>query len=70
MCTAEHLHDATVEWTETFAGCPSVTIGPNWTVTGPGDVTVLASEWVAIQSGFTVGSGTAFTAGVDPSLAP
>jgi len=69
-CAEEHLHDDTVNWTETFTGCPSVTLGPNWTVQDPGDVTVLASEWIEIQNGFAVTSGATFTAGIDLSLAP
>ncbi len=69
-CVEEHLHDDVVSTAETYTGCPSVTIGPNWTVENPGNVTVWASGWVAIGNGFTVRSGAVFTAGTDPSLVP
>jgi hypothetical protein len=69
-CTALELNNDTVTTTESYSGCPSVTIGPAWIVASPGAVSVQASQWISIGSGFSVELGSSFAAGIDPDLEP
>jgi len=61
----------TVSGVQTFEGCNSVTAGNGgFIVSGSADVTFTAGSWIALESGFGVQSGGAFTAAIDAALTP
>jgi hypothetical protein len=61
----------TVSGVATFEGCNSITAGAGgFTVTGTGDATFTAGNWIALESGFSVLSGGVFTAEIDAALTP
>jgi glucose/arabinose dehydrogenase len=62
------LAPATVSDSRVEQACLTVTAGP-YSVVAPGDVTFLAGRHITLRNGFSVGSGAAFTAAVDPVLA-
>lgn len=61
----------TVSSVQTFEGCNSVTAGNGgFIVSGSADVRFTAGSWIALESGFGVQSGGAFTAAIDAALTP
>jgi hypothetical protein len=70
VCAPLDLTGETVTTTEIYQGCPSITAGPDFTIASPGDVTFQASEWIALSNGFSVETGAALTAIIDPLLTP
>jgi hypothetical protein len=55
---------------ESFEGCNSITAGNSFVVAGTGDATFTAGSCIALESGFSVQSGGAFTAAIDAALTP
>jgi hypothetical protein len=62
------LSNQTVTTTQTFTSCDTLTLGPAFRVATPGNVTARAGVRVILTNGFSVDSGAAFKAGLDPSL--
>ncbi len=63
------LSAATVNDTQTFTACQSVSAGTGFVVGATGVVTLRAGEAVALESGFSVAAGGQLGVAVDPSLA-
>ena len=73
-CVADEdavLSAQTVNGVATFEGCNSITAGSGgFTVSGTGDATFSAGNWIALESGFSVESAGTFTAAIDAALTP
>jgi len=54
------LDNLTVDWTQSFEGCTSVTLGSGFQVESPGDVIIRAADRVVFEDGFSVGIGAYF----------
>ena len=70
-CTLQNhrtVPPATVSDSRVEQACLTVTAGP-YSVVAPGNVTFLAGRRITLRNGFSVGSGAAFTAAIDPVLA-
>jgi Zn-dependent metalloprotease len=62
------LEGETVTTTETRGACDTVTVGPNFAVNSPGDLTIEAGTMVVFTNGSSVGSDAKLTVVLDPSL--
>ena len=54
------LESQTVTTTEIFTSCTTIEAGNGFAVEAPGNVTFLAEETIALQDGFSVGTGASF----------
>jgi glucose/arabinose dehydrogenase len=63
------LSSQTITTAQAYTSCGTLTAGPAFRVEAPGDVTLRAATSVILANGFSVGTGAAFTAGLDSSLA-
>jgi hypothetical protein len=64
------LSNQTVDTTELFTSCGTLTVGPAFRVTSSGNVTLHAGTRVVFVNGFSVAQGATLAAGRDPSLGP
>ena len=64
------LEGQTIDDTQTFIGCISVTAGNGFMVGTSGDVTLRAGQQVVLTSGFSVATGGRLVIDVDGSLSP
>jgi Zn-dependent metalloprotease len=68
--TTLDLANETVTTTETRGACDTVTVGPNFAVNSPGDLTIEAGNRVILKDGTSVGAGAGLTIVIDPGLSP
>jgi hypothetical protein len=68
--TTLDLANETVTTTETRGACDTVTVGPNFAVNAPGDLTIEAGNMVVLKNGSSVGAGAKLTVVLDPALNP
>ncbi len=57
-CTGQQnlvLSDDTISTNERYEACESITVGPNWSIVGAGDVELAARQTVVLGEGFSVG---------------
>jgi len=62
------LSHQTLTTAATFQTCGDITAGPNFQINAPGDVTFQARGKVALQNGFSVGTGARFAAEAGAAL--
>lgn len=62
------LSDQTVSGVELFEICHTLQAGAGFEVAGSGDVTFRAGDLIILSDGFSVASGAAFRAEIDPAL--
>ena len=62
-CVDLVLSSQTVATTQVYDSCSTITAGPAFAVTAPGDLTLRASGGVYLTNGVSVGSGATFRAG-------
>jgi hypothetical protein len=63
------LSAQTVDTTQSFDACYTITAGTGFAVVQPGAVTFRAGRTIALGNGFSVGGGASFQAVIDPTLA-
>ncbi len=63
------LDQQTINTTETFAACNTISTGDAFAVDSSGDVSFRAGKSIALGNGFSVANGARFEAIIDPSLA-
>ena len=64
------LSDDTISTTQVFDACNTITVGPNWAVVAPGNVTLRSGLAVILRPGVVVGLDARLAVVVDPSLMP
>jgi hypothetical protein len=60
------LSNQTIATTQTYTSCGTLTAGPAFRISSPGDVTARATTRVILANGFSVGDGGTFIAGFGP----
>jgi len=64
------LANQTVDWTETFEACLTITAGPALAIMSPGSVTLRSGREVIFLDGVSMQDGAELTVEIDPSLMP
>jgi uncharacterized repeat protein (TIGR01451 family) len=62
------LENQTINTTEVFKSCGSITAGTNFRIISPGNVTFRAGQSIVLENGFSVEAGATLTAEIDPKL--
>lgn len=67
-CAPLVLSNQIITTTQIYTSCGTLSAGPALLIVSPGNVTLWGGTRVVLRNGFSVGSGAALTAGIDPSL--
>ncbi len=62
------LEQMSIDWTQEFEACTSITAGNDFVVASSGDVTFRAGQSVSLDDGFSVAAGATFTVAIDPTV--
>jgi len=62
------LDNITLEWSQTFESCTSITLGSGFSIVSPANVVIRAGTSVSLENGFSVGSGATLTVELYPDV--